>query len=114
LAALLSATRAGDVGALARIGEESAVRNQSRLSHPAFATLRRIARRVGAEGVCVAHSGSLCALICGDEPRAAAGALALRAEGLACTTWTVAAPGIRVRPRVPAEVGGLVPQRDPS
>lgn len=92
-----AATRAGDAVALARVATESAALNQARLPHPAFDAVRRMAERLGALGVCVAHSGSLCAAICASDASAAAVAGGLHAEGLASTTTRVVAPGLRIR-----------------
>lgn len=88
---------------LARLATESAVRNQERLPHPAFSTVRAVATATGALGVCVAHSGSLCAAICQGAASAGLTAAALRSHGLACTgVWRVAAPGMRVEVRAAA------------
>lgn len=80
---------------LARLATESALRNQERLPHPAFSVVRRVVARMDAPGICVAHSGSICAAICDGALSAARTAAALRSYGLSCTTWRVAAPGMR-------------------
>jgi L-threonine kinase len=86
---------------LARIATESATRNQQRLPHPAFATMQTVVSATSALGLCVAHSGSVCAVICDGVDSAATTATALRAYGLASTTWRATAPGMRVEVRTP-------------
>lgn len=99
------AALAGAEGAaLAGLATASAARNQDRLPHPAFALLCRLAGAVGGLGVCTAHSGSLCAVICGSDAVATRAAAALRGEGLRPIAWRAAAPGMRVR--VGAEFSG--------
>jgi L-threonine kinase len=95
----MSAARRGDSATLAAVATESAHRNQPRLAHPAFDVLHTVASRITAPGVCVAHSGSLCAVICHDDAQARAAAAALTAHGLVATTWRVGAPGLRVTRR---------------
>jgi L-threonine kinase len=85
-----------DTAALARIATESARRNQERLPHPAYAAVCAAARSVRAAGVCVAHSGSLCAVICTSDAQARMAASALHANGLRTVTWTAAALGMQV------------------
>jgi len=96
LADTLAAATRRDAAALARIATESARRNQERLPHPAYAAVCAAAGSVGAAGVCVAHSGSLCAVICTSDAQARMAASALHADGLRTITWTAAAPGMRV------------------
>lgn len=96
---LREAAAAADAAALAQLATESARRNQERLPHPSFATLRRIAARLGALGICAAHSGSLLALICDGETQAAEASAALRAEGLHHEAHRVAASGLHVTRR---------------
>ena len=67
---------------VARVATESALRNQERLPHFAFDAVFRCSRAINALGVCVAHSGSLCAVICQDAALAGEARSRLAAEGL--------------------------------
>ncbi|HXA28302.1 MAG TPA: hypothetical protein VN193_06100 [Candidatus Angelobacter sp.] len=84
--------------ALGRLATESALRNQQRLPNPAFDVARTVAERTGAAGVCVAHSGSVCAVICpaGIEQARSAQSEFARA-GHVATVVRAHAPGLRVR-----------------
>jgi L-threonine kinase len=99
IAALHRAARRGDAAALARIATQSAHRNQSRLPHPLFDAVQDVVASTSALGMCVAHSGSLCAVICTDACGAHEATTALRARGLDSTTWRVASPGLSVELR---------------
>jgi L-threonine kinase len=99
-------------GELARLATESARRNQERLPHPAFRVMERVVAATGALGICVAHSGSICAAICADAEGAARTGPALRSHGLPCVVWRAAAPGMRVT--LSRRLGGLLPQRPVS
>jgi L-threonine kinase len=95
-------TRWRDPIAVARVATESARRNQERLPHVAFDTVHRITERIGAPGICVAHSGSLCAVICAGLVQAVDAQEALAAEGLASTAMrTVSAGQTRASVRLP-------------
>jgi L-threonine kinase len=96
VAALHRAATNSDGAALAKIATLSAHRNQSRLPHPLFDTVRDVVTSTSALGMCIAHSGSLCAVICADTRTAHNATAALRARGIASTTWRVAAPGLSV------------------
>lgn len=89
---VLPRLRSGD---LARLATESALRNQERLQHPAFGVMQQVVARTSALGMCVAHSGSICAAICEDAGGAARTAAALRSHGLSCVVWRAAGPGMR-------------------
>ncbi len=111
----VAAARAGDGASLARIASQSAVLNQARLPHPTFDAVCAVAQRLGARGVlgvCIAHSGSVCAAICDSAAAAQSVAAALRADGLAAATTRVVAPGLRIGLARPAS--RLVPQREAS
>jgi uncharacterized protein involved in propanediol utilization len=82
-------------GELARLATESALRNQERLPHPAFGVMQRVVARTSALGICVAHSGSICAALCADAESASRTAAALRSHGVSCVVWRAAAPGMR-------------------
>ena len=96
LAQLAGAVRRGDMRTLGHLAAESAERNQSRLPSPAYDAVRRAAGIAGAAGVCVAHSGSLAAVLCRGPREVALASAALRDEGWSPLTWTAAAPGMRV------------------
>jgi hypothetical protein len=98
----LAQLRAADPRGLARLATASALRNQQRLPHPAFAALQKVVATTNALGICVAHSGSVCAAICADADSARTTTAAVRALGLSCVTWRVAAPGMHVEVRRPA------------
>jgi L-threonine kinase len=98
----LAQLRSADPRALARLATASALRNQQRLRHPAFAALQEVVATTNALGICVAHSGSVCAAICAGVDSARRSAAAVRALGLSCVTWRVAAPGMHVEVRRPA------------
>jgi hypothetical protein len=91
------ATRWSDGDDIGRVATGSAVRNQLRLPNPAFEMARGVAERVGAVGVCVAHSGSVCGVICLGMVMAAEACDALAAVGLPATPLRAGAPGLRVR-----------------
>jgi L-threonine kinase len=93
---------ARDAFSLAHVATESALRNQERLPHPAFDTIRDVVAATNALGICVAHSGSVCAAICDGAWSASVVSAALRAHGLSCNTWLAAAPGMRVAARAAA------------
>lgn len=95
-AGLLAATSWADPAAVARVATESALRSQERLPHPAFAAVRALARRLGAVGLCSAHSGSLCGLICLGSGAAIEARNALAAVGLRAEVYRACAPGLRV------------------
>jgi L-threonine kinase len=90
-------TRWTDPEDVARVATESALRNQDRLPHAAFEAALRVSRRVGALGICVAHSGSLCSVICRGRARAVDARHVLAAEGLHADIYPACAPGLRVR-----------------
>ena len=100
----LRATQWRDPAAVARVATDSALRNQERRPHPAFDAVHRVAQRLGAPGICVAHSGSLCAVICAGLSQAVNARGALAAEGLRADLLQAAAPGVRVRVDRPAVV----------
>jgi L-threonine kinase len=91
------ATRWTDGDDIGRVATASAVRNQSRLPNPAFDMARGVAERVGAVGVCVAHSGSVCGVICIGIVKATEACDALTAVGLRAAPIRAWAPGLRVR-----------------
>lgn len=95
-AGLLEGVDWRDPLAVAHVATESALRNQERLPHPAFDSVLRCARRLGAPGVCVAHSGSLCAVICAGEAQAADAHELLAARGLPVNVLRVHGPGMHV------------------
>ncbi len=94
----LRRTRWDDWSTIGRVATESARRNQSRLPNPALDVACAVAERVGAAGVCVAHSGSVCGVLC---PVGLVQALKARDEftrtGLHARILRVRAPGLRVR-----------------
>jgi L-threonine kinase len=100
--------------AVGRLAGESALRNQERLPHAAFGAVRTVARRAGALGVFVAHSGSLCGVMCAGRSAARSARDALAAEGLRAEVLRAAAPGSRVVVVSRPQTGGLVPQRPVS
>jgi uncharacterized protein involved in propanediol utilization len=103
-------TRWEDPGEVARVATESAHRSQERLPHPAFAAVRSVAARVpGGLGICAAHSGSVCAVICQGVEAAAQARDALAAEGLRVSVFRADAPGMRVRSVAPAAAGRTRP-----
>ena len=94
---LLRTTPWNDARALARLATESALRNQERLPHPAFDAVWRAARRLDAPGICVAHSGSLCAVICDGSVQVREARDLLAAQGLTRVSMLrVQSPGMRV------------------
>lgn len=94
----MRATRWTDHAAIGRVSTGSAVRNQSRLANPAFDVVRGIAERAGAVGVCIAHSGSVCAVICQNGIGQASDARDMLAQaGLRAKVLRAHAPGLRVR-----------------
>lgn len=95
-AAVLRDTDWSDPFAVARLATESAMRNQERLPHPAFETVLQNARHLDAPGICVAHSGSLCAVICADGTQARVAHDLLAAQGLSATLLRVHGPGMHV------------------
>jgi len=96
-AGLLRDTAWNDARAVARLATESALRNQERLPHPAFHAVLRSARRLDAPGICVAHSGSLCAVICDGSAQAREARDLLTAQGLTRVSMLrVQSPGLRV------------------
>jgi L-threonine kinase len=92
-------TRWSNPADVARVATESALRNQERLPHVAFETVRRIGERIGAPGVCVAHSGSICAVICSGPGQADDARDALAAEGLRAAVTRAHGPGMLVQLR---------------
>ena len=103
-AGLLDRAQWADPASIARAATESALRNQVRLPHPAFDAVYGCARRLGAGGVCVAHSGSLCAVICQGPGQAGDARALLAAEGLRSDVMKALGAGIQVhvRARVPS------------
>ncbi|HEV7678298.1 MAG TPA: hypothetical protein VGQ42_06990 [Candidatus Dormibacteraeota bacterium] len=99
--ALHHAATRNDGSELARIATESAERNQSRLPHPLFDDVRAVVARTGALGMCVAHSGSVCAVLCADAATAHRATTAFQARGLDNATWRVASPGVSIEVRAP-------------
>jgi L-threonine kinase len=93
----LRTTRWRDPGGVARVATESALRNQERRPHAAFDAVFRVAQQLRAPGICVAHSGSLCAVICAGLDQAVAARSALAAEGLRAEWLRAYAPGVRIR-----------------
>jgi hypothetical protein len=75
-------TRWTDGDDIGRAATGSAVRNQLRLPNPSFDMALGVAERVGAVGVCVAHSGSVCGVICLGIVMAAEACDGLTAVGL--------------------------------
>lgn len=109
-AGVLRGTDWQDPVALARVASESAMRSQERLPHPAFNTMRSVGRRLGALGLCSAHSGSLCGLICAGSAAAVEARAALTAGGLRAELYRACAPGLRVAaPAVPGRGGQTRP-----
>jgi len=93
---LASAIAAGDLSGIGREATESARRNQHRLPHPAFDVVLSTAAAIAAPGVCVAHSGTLAAVLCSDHEQALHAWVRLRAAGWDAIIHTVSAPGRRV------------------
>jgi L-threonine kinase len=97
LDALARAVTAGDLAAMGALATASARRNQRRLPHPALADALAVASRVGAAGVCAAHSGTLLGVLCGSAEQAHRAAAELRDRGWPASVDRVSAPGTTVR-----------------
>ncbi|MFH9727594.1 GHMP kinase [Streptomyces sp. NPDC017254] len=88
---LRRATETGDARLLGKVATASARRGQRSLNHPEFADLITVARRCGAAGVQIAHSGAVAGVLFdpaapGDLRRRVRGCRhALRAHGIPTT-----------------------------
>ena len=101
---LAAAVASGDLAGIGREATESARRNQDRLPHLAFDAALSTAVAIAALGVCVAHSGTLAAVLCRDHAQAARALRRLRVAGWEPVIHTVSAAGRRVA--VGGGVGG--------
>ncbi|MFG2993484.1 GHMP kinase [Streptomyces sp. NPDC048257] len=112
---LRRAVATGDAALLGRVASASARQGQRLLGHPEFDTLADIARRLGAVGVQIAHSGAVAGLLLdpaapGLRHRVRSCVRALESNGIAATrTFTSFLP----RPASPASFPPSFPPSSP-
>ncbi|WP_043193913.1 GHMP kinase [Streptomyces sp. NRRL F-2664] len=103
---LRRAVATGDAGLLGRVATASARRGQRVLRHPEFDALVAIARRFGAAGVQIAHSGAVAGLLLdpaapGLGHRVGGCVRALEREGIPATRTFTTLPGSPGLPGLP-------------
>lgn len=110
-ALLRRAVATGDARLLGEVATASARRGQEVLDHPEFDALTAIARRVGAAGVQIAHSGAVAGVLLdpaapGLRHRVRRCLRALDAHGIPATRTFTTAPTTKETPHGPAHRGG--------
>lgn len=116
-ALLRRAVATGDARLLGEVATASATRGQRVLRHPEFDALTGIARRSGAVGVQIAHSGAVAGVLFdpaapGVRHRVRGCLRALAAHGIPATrTFTTPTPFSKEIPHGPAHRGGDRPAR---
>ncbi|MGW5847925.1 GHMP family kinase ATP-binding protein [Streptomyces sp. NPDC055254] len=110
-ALLRRAVATGDAALLGAVATASARRGQQVLRHPEFDVLTAIARRAGAVGVQIAHSGAVAGLLFdpaapGLRHRVRAGVRALDGHGIPVTRTFTTFPTTEEFPHGPAHRGG--------
>ncbi|WP_418961349.1 GHMP kinase [Streptomyces tritici] len=113
-ALLRRAVATGDARLLGEVATASARRGQEVLGHPEFDALTRVARRVGAVGVQIAHSGAVAGVLLdpaapGLRARVRDCVRALDAHGIPVTRTFTTTEG--AHPRPPDRRDGLSPAR---
>ncbi|MFJ6783538.1 GHMP kinase [Streptomyces yangpuensis] len=111
---LRRAVTTGDAALLGRVATASARHGQRLLRHPEFDALVAIARRLGAVGVQIAHSGAVAGLLLdpsapGLRHRVRGCVRALEGEGIPATRTFTTFPTTKESPSGPAHRGGHRP-----
>lgn len=107
---VLAGVRWDSVAEVGRVATESAQRNQVRLPSAMFGTACGIAERIGAGGVCVAHSGSVCGVICEGRGQAERAFVEFARQQVRARIFRAVAPGVRTF-RTPASPARIPPAR---